>query len=199
MFLRFIAFSSPLTVHKWWWISSALDYFLLLKNEQHFTPACWRAEFLSNLSLQNLNMYTTRWIHSKFFVWISVTILSTFAKFCCVSVTKMWEKNRHHYFWNALLWDNPCCWFCHIPTFIQIPNFHFAILFSAQFVLLGVPRCKANNNFSQLAQFSKNYVSVWSLFSRENRNFWFQILKTLFLSRYVFLGDLGIVHHKPIV
>ncbi len=64
-------------------------YFLLLKNEQHFAPRNLVSEFLSNSSLLKPNAYKTHWIHSNIFLWTDVTILSTYAKFHSVSVTRI--------------------------------------------------------------------------------------------------------------
>ncbi len=74
------------------------NYSLLLENKQQFTSHNWREEFRSNSSLCKLNTYKTCWIHSKLFVWTGVTILSTCAKFCHISVTRMRKKNRRCYF-----------------------------------------------------------------------------------------------------
>ncbi len=56
------------------------NYFLLLKNEQHFIFLNQRLEFLFSSSLHKPNMYKTRWILLKLFVQTGVTILSTCAK-----------------------------------------------------------------------------------------------------------------------
>ncbi len=63
-----------------------------VKNEQHFTPCNQRLEFLSNSSLHQPNTYKTHWTHSKLFVQTGVTIPSTYAKFCCVNVTRIQGK-----------------------------------------------------------------------------------------------------------
>ncbi len=77
------------------------NYFIALKTEQQFVPCNPRAVFLSNPSLHKVSTYKTRWIHSKLFVQTGVVILSTRAKFCRISVTKMRGKNRLLYFWST--------------------------------------------------------------------------------------------------
>ncbi len=56
------------------------NYFLWLKNKQHFTPCNRTVKFLSNSSLYKPNTYRIHWIHSKLFVRISVTTYP--AKMC---------------------------------------------------------------------------------------------------------------------
>ncbi len=85
--------------HKFW----LRTYFLLLKIEQHLAPYNRRTEFLSHSLLHKPNTDKTSWIYLKRFVWTGVTILSTCAKFCLVSVIRMREKNRRHYFWSTSL------------------------------------------------------------------------------------------------